>query len=193
MLDITKLGVSSFCTSFLGDTVGTKVTDRETFMVFAKILVEKTDFVSQECPGQASIPSNVFIPYVSAGVGVRTKNPNDYKPRFYRGQMELFLKREFAILAESCSIIVYTRAAYLADPQVMSDPEEVAKVEQTDFTHFLVTVIAAAGPRSPVSPHRFVQNLAGGNNQAKAWDGDRIRAEALKIKEYHDVFCTVAD
>ena len=195
MSDPIALFISTFCTAFELNTVGTKVTEakRTQFLKQIESAIANTDFDKQECAGQASILVNHLVHCVTSGVGVRTKNPNDYIPRLHRGQMELFLKRERAMPAENCTIIVYTRAAYLADPQVASNSEETAMIQTSNTTHVLVAVLADAGPHSTVSPHRFVQNLAGGNNQYKAWDAERIQLEASKVKAYHDLFCTVAD
>lgn len=79
---------------------------------------------------------------------------------------------------------MYTREAYLADPEVIADPTEFARISESEATHVLVSILASAGPESPVTEHRFVSNLGGGNNAALRLDADQIRAQAKKITAY---------
>jgi hypothetical protein len=188
-----KILVMGGLSAFGDKTIGTKVIDAEQFMGFASVAIATTDFVDQKVSGQAYITCADLIPFVSAGVGKRTQNPDDYAARVHRGNVELFLKREHAVKADGCAIIVYTREAYLNDPEVIKDLPEFARVTESDCTHVLVAVQAFAGPESTLSPHRFVSNLAGGNNKALIMTADEIRTEATKIKAYHDTWCTVAD
>lgn len=50
-----------------------------------------------------------------------------------------------------------------------------------------------AGPKAPLTPHRLVANLAGGNRAALVWTADEIRAEAMASNEYDREWCVVAD
>ncbi|OGZ33046.1 MAG: hypothetical protein A2174_01840 [Candidatus Portnoybacteria bacterium RBG_13_41_18] len=136
------------------------------------------------------MPSESFFT-VSAGVGVRSTTPEDYILREYRGQVDLYLQRWLAAPVESLAVIVYTTEAYLSDPDVKS--EEAARIQQSGATHVLVAVLASAGPKAPLSPKRFVHNLAGGNKEAVQWTADEIRHKAAEVKAYHDKWCVVAD
>lgn len=178
-------------TCFNTVSIGTKVLDHKNFLMAAKAAIADHDFTADPVPGQGFIQCPAAIPCVSAGVGKRTNDPEDYVLRFYRGQVEMFLWRENAAPVEGCALVVYTKEAYLADPDVAGDQAEVERVK--DATHVLVAVLAFAGPKAPLSPHRLVHNLAGGNKEAAAWTADEIRVKALETKTYHDDWCTVAD
>lgn len=178
-------------TCFAASSIGTKVLDRKKFEAAAIAVIEKYNFVAQQVPGQGFIQCPEAVPFVSAGVGKRTLETSDYVLRLYRGTVEMFLRREHAASVEACALVVYTKEAYLTDPDVAGDPAEPERVK--DATHVLVAVLAFAGPKAPLSPHRLVHNLAGGNKEAAVWTADEIRAKALETKTYHDEWCTVAD
>lgn len=190
---MTRLLPANILTALSASTIGTKVTDTETFEQVAIAAIESFDFAGQRVPGQGFIPCNDLLPYVSAGVGKRTQEPSDYVARCHRGQVELYLRRECAADATGVALIVYTREAYLADPDVQKDESEQARVSASDATHVLVAVLAFAGPKAPLSPTRFVHNLAGGNNEAAQWSGDEIRAKATDVKAYWNEWAVVAD
>ncbi|MFZ5365006.1 MAG: hypothetical protein ACOZBH_02295 [Patescibacteria group bacterium] len=173
--------------------VGTKVTDREGFLNAALAAITGHDFAAERVPGQGFIHCPGAIPFVSAGVGLRTQDPADYVPRLYRGVVELFLRRSRAAEVKSCALVVYTREAYLADPDVLADAAETARVAKSDCTHVLVAILADAAPKAPLSPLRLVHNLAGGNREALGWTADEIREKAAESKAYHDKWCVVAD
>jgi len=63
----------------------------------------------------------------------------------------------------------------------------------SDATHVVVAVLAAAGPKPPFSPFRLVANLAGGNNEAKKWTADEIRLTAVGVLAYDENWVVVAD
>ena len=130
---------------------------------------------------------------MSAGVGLRAEGgPEDYVLREWRGEVKAFLKRKFAAPVESLSVVVYTVAAYLADPQV--DQSEREDIRNGGATHVIVAVLANAGPKPPAySPGRLVANLAGGNKDALAWDADTIREKASEAQAYADEWSVVAD
>jgi len=178
-------------TAFVDVTVGTKVTDTTNFLLAAVAAIAKYDFEAQRVPGQGFIMCPEAVPFVSAGVGPRSSKASDFVCREHRGVVGAFLKREFAAQVEGCALIVYTLAAYLADPDVT--PAEAVRVVETGATHVLVAVLAFAGPKAPLSPYRLVGNLAGGNNEALAWTADEIRAKAKESMEYDSSWAIVAD
>ena len=159
-----NLIVSDICKVFEESCVGSKVLDKEAFMALVGKVVEKHDpTLTAGAPGQY----NILLPeaankLVSAGVGKRTADPNDFILRSHRGRVELFLQRKFAAQAESVSVILYTREAYVSDPEVDS-----VKVP-LEATHVLVAVLASAGPQSPRTPYRMLAGMAGANNEF-AW------------------------
>lgn len=179
--------------------VGTKVVDSLEFTKALNAAVGKHDFTKGDVPGQAVIPLPKSAWHtVSCGVAKRSSlKPEDYIVREHRGEVELFAPRSTAERdIQAVVVVVDTVAAYLADPDVDNDPAEAARIEQMKATHVLVAVIAAAGPKPPVSSHRFVRNLAGGNNAYKAENGytlEKAIEEAKKIAEYEKEWVTVAD
>lgn len=185
-----KLVTANIVTCLDEGAIGTKVTSHRRFWETADAAVASFDFGVM---GQGFIPCNDLVPVLSAGVGKRSENPADYVLRFYRGRVEMFLKREFAAPCEGAALIVYTRAAYLADPDVRKDEAEKARIEASDATHVLVAVLGFAGPKAPLSPFRLVHNLAGGNNEALAWTADEIRAQAKASLDYDTQWAVVAD
>jgi hypothetical protein len=185
----TMIVYAGIVTAFDTKTVGTKVVDRERFFEAILPLVAEHDFAAERVPGQALINTPSAIPFVSAGVGPRSDNPSDFTLQRHRGRVEAYLKREFASPVESCAIVVYTREAYLKDPQV--SPSEISRTEGA--THVLVAVLAGAGPRPALSPYRFTSNLAGGNNEALLWSVNEIRTKASEVFVYDNEWATVAD
>lgn len=187
-----NIGIWNLFTKFDAKTVGTKVTNPRKFLEGLQEAVERFDFSICRQPGQGVIKlSDFYCNMVSAGVGLRTDNPEDYIARVHRGKVGVYLKRKFAVPADSVSAVVYTSDAYVNDPE--STKEEIERVKSNNYTHILVDVLASAGPTSPLTPWRFVCNLAGGNNEALDWTGDEIRDMAKEIVEYYNRWCMVAD
>jgi hypothetical protein len=92
---------------------------------------------------------------------------------------------------DNVAVIMYTLAAYLQDPDCSED--ERRRVLDMRPTHVLVAALASAGKPSTLTAHRFVWNLAGGNNEALAWTADEIRQKAKEIKEFTSEWGVVAD
>lgn len=185
---------ANIVTAFDGVTVGTKVIQPITFLGYLDEAICKHDPSKDRAKGQHYI---VLPPEaratVSAGEGRRTKNPDDYVIRVHRGEPSLFLRRDFAGEVENLACIVYTRNAYLLDPDVLSDKYEHGRISNQSVTHVLVAVIASTGISSPLTPDRLVKNLAGGNKEALMWSADEIRQKASKTNEYWSNWCVVAD
>ena len=182
-------------TAFQPRTLGTRVEDAIPFLALLTGVVSKHDFsADQPVPGQGfvELPGNA-VELVSAGVGPRTADPNDYVIRIHRGRVDAYLKRERAAKATNVAAIVYTMKAYLLDPEVKRDEVEWYRAANTSATHVLVAIIASVGPRPPLSPLRFVANMAGGNNAQLAKTADELRAEARNVITYDTEWCAVSD
>lgn len=197
-----KIINSNIVRCFDSSCVGTKVVKQEELMALLVLAVQEFDWTGCQTPGQAYIPLvDDACGMVASGVGKKTNNPDDYVIREWRGQCGMYLKREKGLPPDSVAAVVYTKQAYLDDPDckgdpekgIPGDPEEMKRVQESDCTHVLVIVLANAGPRSPVSPHRFVANLAGANNEYAEKTGDELRAMAREIRDYHDEYSVVAD
>jgi hypothetical protein len=194
-----NITTSNICSAFgTHSVIGSKVTNHTEFSRVLLAAVAQHDFTQDRIPGQGFILIPEAIPFVSSGVGRPTENPDDYTLHLYRGRVSAFLLRERAAVAESCAVVIYTRQAYLDDPDVTI--EEAARVAALDLalgatpvTHVLVAVLASSGPRGELTPYRFTANLAGGNHEAQVWTADEIRAKAKDIMGYDDSWTTVAD
>jgi len=196
MSKVKTIAVSNIVTSFSDQTIGTKVINATDFWANVRACLSTYDTDKDIVPGQHFI--NLYEPnqLISAGVGKRTLNPDDYVLRLYRGQIRMYLRRELAAPVEGGAVVIYTIDAYRNDPQV--DKDELSSFDP-DCTHVLVAVLGFAGPKAPLTPGRFVQNLAGGNNEALCYTADQIRGMAKDIATYWSSedggqgWCTVAD
>lgn len=184
-----NIGVSSIVSAFQNDeVVGTKVLDKEAFMAVLRQAIELHNFDVDH--GQALIKIDEAVPYVSAGVGLRSHNTEDYVVRRHRDRVELYLKRERAARVRSVSAVVYAMEAYEKDPQVK--PAEAARLQENGVTHVIVAVLASSTSKPLMTAHRFVANLAGGNNVEMNMSADEIRQRATFVHAC-DNWVVVAD
>ena len=191
MKAMINIGCSNTLTAFDESAVGSKVTNKMAFLdVLAQAIVD-TDFSKCRQPGQAYIKLPECKGFVSSGVGKRSLDPRDYFAREHRGKIGLYLRRHRAAEVDNVAAAVYTKRAYLIDPDVTE--EEADNVELMGFTHIIVAVLASTEVASPLTPGRFVHNLAGGNNEALLWSADEIRNKAKDIINYSKEWCVVAD
>lgn len=187
-----KFAVADICSAFEDQAIGTRVLcNPEGFLAILEAALATYDTSGDRVPGQHFVRLPCIPSQLSAGVGKRTDNPDDYVLRAYRGQVHAFLKRDHAAPVTGCNVVLYTLEAYKVDPDVT--PKEYARVASNNPTHVIVAILAHAGPPSKMSAHRFVANLAGGNNEALTYTADDIRAMAKDIVAYHDEWTTVAD
>lgn len=200
-----NLLISDIVTAFDEFTIGSKVVDPKGFVEAAKKAVAEHDFTKDRIPGQGFVPCPAAIPFVSAGDALKTTNPDDYIPALHRGQVGLYLKRRLAGETQFCALVVYTLDAYLKDPDVTSQESErlMHEVMEGHFggsdwkkteasSYVLVAILASSGPEAPLSPYRFVHNLAGGNREALVWTADEIRAKAKDILAHANSYTAVA-
>lgn len=186
-----KFHVSGVCSAFSSNSVGTRVTGPETFRELLTDALRKHDPSGDRTPGQhfVSLPDGA-AGLVSAGVARRADVPEDgYLVRVHRGRADCYAQRTYAAKATGVAAVVYTREAYARDPEVAAD--EMATVP-ADATHVIVAVLAFAGPKAPLSPYRFVANLAGGNRDAETYTADEIRALARDVVAYDNEWIVVA-
>lgn len=186
-----RISCADIVTAFRDQTVGSRVVDVVGFLTSLAYGIQRTDFKVQRVPGQAVIELPTAVKYVSAGVGPRSANPDDYITREWRGHVGAYLKREHAAPCEGLSVVVYTLDAYLADPDC--SPEEATLMRQTNPTHVIVAVLGTAGPKPAYSPRTLVRNLSGANHEALVWTADEIRQKARESIDYDTVWSPVAD
>lgn len=212
-----RIGLADIVTAFDERTIGSKVLDEAKFMVCLADAIANHPWWTCRQEGQAyiTLPQEACA-FVSGGVGKRTQNPEDYVIRTNRGEVGLYLKRyaermepvwvteddetfatvrpktvSLAAPVDNVAVVVYTLDAYLRDPDCSE--EERKRVTDMGLTHVLVAVLASSGKPSTLTAHRFVANLAGGNNEALAWTADEIRQKAREIKEFTSEWGAVAD
>lgn len=188
----TIFAISNVCSAFNSHTVGSKVTRPGLFIQALAEALATYDDTNDKTPGQhfVMLPESATA-LVSAGIALREElSVGAYIVREHRGRVDVFAKREYAARATGVAAVVYTLAAYLADPDVT---EEEAREIPEGTSHVIVAVLAFAGPKAPLSPYRLVANLAGGNNDALAYTADEMRALARDAKGYDDVYVVVAD
>jgi hypothetical protein len=187
-----KLVLSDIVTAYTDRAIGSKVIHQVLFHKLVCKALEGFDFAACRQPGQAYIEldrtANLFV---VSGVGRPTMSPDDYVIRVHRDRVGLYLKRSKAAPVQNTAVVVYTREAYLADPEI--DWNEVERIDKEGATHVLVAVLASAGEGAPLTPNRLIQNLAGGNNEALAWTADEIRQKAAEVAGYSDKWHVVAD
>lgn len=198
---------ANILSAFDDKTIGAKVVNPDTFNDLLLNAIEHHDFSGGPTPGQAvldlveSMPDSATLDWereamksVSSGVGERRPSPDDYVCRIHRGQVHMFLKREFASPVTMLSAVVYTRDGYLNDPDVKDDQREKMRIIASECSHVLVAVLATC-VKSFVSPHRFVANLAGANHDYD--EGKMTHSElatlAKSVLDFDDHWSVVAD
>ncbi len=189
------IGICNTLNAFDAITIGTKVIDQAAFLKGLTAAIKEQSRETDRYPGQHAIilPDSLFGT-VSAGVGKRTLNPNDYTLQTHREHVSAYLKRSHAAPIQNLTAIVYTKEAYLNDPDVQADKTEFSRTEQSQATHVLVALLSSPTKETPpLSPYRLVHNLAGGNNEATLWSAAEIYEKAKKSKIYWDTWATVAD
>ena len=184
--------ISSIVSAFSMRTIGTKVSHKATFMDALRDALRGYTFPES---GHGIVDLDC-LDAVSCGVARRKYAPlPGYVAREHRGEVILCASRLYASKPTALRAVVYTAKAYCSDPQVGDAERKV--VEETGATHVLVAVLASAGEgRPPVSAHRFVRNLAGGNASYWPDNGYTLEAaiqEARAILAYEEEWIVVAD
>lgn len=126
---MTSFAFANIVTAFDDRTIGTKVVDPTTFMGRLSCELDKHDATKDRQKGQHFIvmPPSAY-PTVSGGMGEAQIIEDAYVLRFYRGAVRKYLKRRFALPVRSLACVVYTREAYLIDPDVVNDHNEVERL-----------------------------------------------------------------
>lgn len=175
---------------FTPEAIGTFVRAPVSLQRDIEMALETYEF-PENGQGFVSLPESAWA-NVLPGVARRTTNPEDYKNALHRGKVGQFLRRDLVALPALSGVaaIVYTREAFLADPQT-SDEEKQAFIE-AGYTHVWVTTLAFAGPKPPVTSWRFVVNLAGGNAAYAEMTKEKLVEMAQSIEAYEAEWAVVA-
>jgi hypothetical protein len=161
-----KILTADIVTAFDHQTIGTKVMDPDTFWRALEAAIAGCTFPAA---GQAivALPVSAYEA-VSAGVRrVEHLGQEDFVVRKHRGHWGLYARRpqlgDVPTAVTDLSCVVYTKAAYLADPDLTAPERE--RVLYADPEYVLVAVLASASvSRSPLPIWTLVHNIAGGNN-----------------------------
>lgn len=200
-----KIINSNIVTAYGRDTIGAKIVDCSAFDGLlgniVKLHMGDKDQAVLTMFGPADGHAPEVRRIVLPGIRKRTTNPDDYVCRSYRGQVQMFMRRDPEPQNVSwLRAVVYTVTGYLMDPDVKNDKQESDRIYDSDASHVLVAVLASPAweTQGEVSPYRFVCNLAGGNLEycpdSNIYIGiDRIIDLAKKVKEYDEQWCVVAD
>ena len=186
MLHFQNFSISiddSVCQAFnKGLVVGSKVVEPFYFMEGVEKLIREHDFTKDSTPGQGflAVPEELFK-YLSAGDGEHTDFAHDYIPAFHRGKVDAYLKRELAGEIKFAAVVVYTREAYEADPEVDARNCRLLSFWSAT-THVIVAVLASSGPESPLTPYRLVSNIGGNNNNCL------LKCTQEDLKDAHRTF-----
>jgi len=166
--------ISPTCTAFDAITIGTKVGRRKEFESTLSEALLSYDDSKDDAVGQHAIslkPESIDACDITCGVGRRRDDPDCYRLANWRGRVNAYLKRDYAAEANTVKVIVYTREAFLSDPQVKK-----MGIGNMIETHVIVAVLANPSDAPDArSAFRLVDCLAGNNNEAAAWSSDRIR------------------
>lgn len=186
----TRIYISDICTAHKARAIGSKIKEWGDFYPVLQSAIDNYSEANDRVPGQHFIVMPQAKHLVSAGDGRKTKNPDDYVIRTHREGPKMYLKRAKAGETNFLACVVYTLEAYLADPDITDDERKRISCGVPP-THVLVAVIASSGPESPVTPYRFVHNLAGGNKeyQCPHWDyHSQDCSEVIDILDNHIEF-----
>lgn len=157
------LATAEICTAFQTLCIGTKVLEPY-HRWFTQILHDSIAAHVFPENGQAKILlPDITRPMVSAGIASREElREGDFVARKFRNRVGLYARRKFAMQSEKVFAIVYTRDAYIADP----DYVEGSLFGLPDYTHVLVALLGHAGPEDvPYGSRVLLHNMAGGNNE----------------------------
>ncbi|KKW29839.1 MAG: hypothetical protein UY72_C0031G0001, partial [Candidatus Uhrbacteria bacterium GW2011_GWD2_52_7] len=132
---------------------------------------------------------------VSTGIGVRTKNEDDYVLRRHNGEVQAFLKRRHALPAERCSVTVSTIEIY-CDEWTEYNEEPFPADEFNGVTHVITGVSISGGPmslRRAPTPRDLVRQLADKigkrenveltNSLNRAWESNRFWSEFCEVSD----------
>lgn len=196
-----KIMISDICGAFKSKAVGSKVDadHRNDFMKVLEKAIKKHDFTTGLVPGQAVIdlPKKVNN-WVSPGSARRgSTNPKDFVLRKYRGEVGMYLRRNPLFASKYVRCVVYTRDAYLNDPDCDAKERERVYFFQRGFylpDYILVAVLGDPDETaSTVSYSRFVKNLAGANHEYAKMSKDEVVDLAKKVVDYRSKYMGVAD
>lgn len=192
-----RFEIADIVTAFQKDgVIGARVVDCDRFMEGVRAAVARHEAkADQRMSGEYFLPlRRDLFDTVTCGVGERSKNEDDYVVRIDQGQARAFLKRDFAAgVVGGLACVVYTRQAYLSNPEMEHKPEEATRISASDCTHVIVAVLARPNEEFPLPIWTLVHSLAGGNERAQFWLVNMIREKARKSWEYWSKWVMVAD
>lgn len=193
-----KIARADIVTAFDEKTIGTKVIAPFAFNNALEAAIEAYTFPANG-QGFVTLPASAYDT-VSPGVRrVEGLIEKDFVVRQHRGHWGCYAKRSSPRLSlvpvEGLACVVYTKDAYLADPDLAAQEhkapcmgsiheydhggdcpcgvlaknvkalQERERITNLDPDYILVAVLAFCGPKSPLPLWTLVHNIAGGNNE----------------------------
>ena len=171
-----SISVSSVCTAFNEQrVVGTKVTDHAGFLAALDEAITGQKAKGLPENGQMFVIMPNAIPHVEAGdaalADVGSFTALDWRGRILPFGVRSSVSRDRRA-PKFLATVLYTKAAYTADPDVQKDLDAGKIVEIGDYV--IVAVIATVAPQAPLGSYALVHNIGGGN-AAFALTGDDAR------------------
>ena len=178
--------------------VGSKILNPEEFRKRLVTEIIRHDHKSDSAPGQHVVTlsyETIEASGIVCGIGLRTNNLNDYIIRSWRGQVGLYLKRECAVPVEMCRVIVYTKEAMIADPDVDEDykNEIMNSPDHKYVSHYLIALLADGPEPSARSPLRLTAAIGGHNNEYENASIEKIKSDCLESYNYATKWEVVSD
>lgn len=177
--------------------VGQRVTNREAFLAimvpFVTDAIPTAEFDDEDDFCTFTLPSDV-LPFVSSGVGRRSKDTDHYVVRKHCGRVGLYLKREFALSPEECTVQVLPVERYLAECKEHEEvPLNDAALE--GVTHVIVAIKVHAGPQRThlQRPRDLVRALANRVGEPDHRQVTYLLNTAWNVDNYWRTFSEVSD
>lgn len=178
--------------------VGSRVIDREAFLAIMVPFVTDSVLIATQHEDDdhyvaITLPSSV-LPFVSSGVGRRSKNEEHYVVRKNFGRVDLYLKREFALQPEEVFVNVLAVEHYLSECKELEETP-LSEGELRDVTHVVVGVRVYAGPQRVwiMHPRQLVSSLAKLVGQTSHEEVTRLLNSAWNVNTYWSSFAEVSD
>lgn len=177
--------------------VGQRVTNREAFLAimvsFVTDAIPTAEFDDQDDFCTIKLPSDI-LPFVSSGVGRRSNDTDHYVARKHCGRVGLYLKREFSLSPEECTVQVLPVERYLAECKEYEEtPLSDAAFE--GVTHVVVALRVQAGPQRNrlQQPHDLVRALANMVGKPDHKQVNYLLNTAWNVDNYWRTFSEVSD
>ncbi len=185
-----------------GPIVGERVTDVEQFCLIARPCIERALRIQPpDALGERIVTlSREILPFVSSGIAVATRDPNDYSVKMDRtGRMVACRPRRQALPVQTVKAVVTPIAHYCRD-LMREVPSHLAPSAEAlrGATHIVSAIQVIAGPNSTrytPSPALFAHQVARYNQQPVSMRPtlNQLSCDAWTVWHYAGDFAIVSD